>query len=162
MEITRMGKSTKLEGVMPEVGTMALDFSLENLDNEKVSLKDLRGQIVLLSVFPDITTSVCDLQTRHFFEKASKYPTVKIVNISNNTKDQLEDWCATNDIETEMLSDTDLEFAKAYGLYIPEFNVLARSVFVIDRNGQLVYRELVPEMVDEPDYDAVFAAIEKL
>lgn len=61
-----------------------------------------------------------------------------------------------------MLSDTKLEFAKAYGLYAEKFNLLARSVFVIDQKGDLIYMEVLKEMTDEPNYAAAFEAVEKL
>ena len=62
----------------------------------------------------------------------------------------------------EMLHDTDLEFAKAYGVYMPELGLLARSVFVIDQDGVLVYEEIVPEMSHEPDYTAALEATKAL
>ena len=80
------------------------------------------------------------------------------MNISNNTLDQLTDWCAVADIDTLMLSDTNLEFAKAYGLYMPEYKMLARSIFVLDEEGTLIYSEICPEMAEEPDYQAAINA----
>ena len=162
MKVKMKGNPAELKGSQPIIGVNAPDFSLENLENNLISLKDLKGEKVLLSVFPDITTSVCDAQTRHFFEKADEYGDLKIINISNNSKDQLSDWCATNDIDVEMLSDVDLDFAHAYGLYIPDFGILARAVFVIDENGILAYKEILEELTDEPDYEAAFEAVEAL
>lgn len=162
MEVTMKGSPAKLKGNQPIIGVKAPEFNLENLDGKMISLEKLKGNKVLLSVFPDITTSVCDAQTRHFFEAADDYDDLTIINISNNTKDQLKDWCATNNIDVEMLSDKDLNFADAYGLYIPDFDILARAVFLIDEDGLLAYKEVLEELTDEPDYDAVFAAVDKL
>ena len=162
MKISRKGTPLEVEGTQPTVGEKAPDFSLENLDGDVVSLESLKGQKVLISVFPDINTSVCDLQTRHFFNKAGDYKDVTIINISNNTKDQLGDWCATNNIDVEMLSDADLEFGKAYGIYVPEIDHLARSVFVVDEDGVLKYAQYLEEITDEPDYAEVFNAVEAL
>ncbi len=158
MQITRKGIPTPVEGVQPEVGSKAPDFSIPNTDGGTTSLSDLKGKKAILSVFPDINTRVCDLQTRNFFKLASSLTDTIIVNISNNSLDQLTDWCAVADIDTLMLSDTNLEFAKAYGLYMPEYKMLARSIFVLDEEGTLIYSEICPEMAEEPDYQAAINA----
>ncbi|MEG0328196.1 MAG: peroxiredoxin [Erysipelothrix sp.] len=158
MQITKKGVPTEVAGVQPTLNEMAPSFNLPNINGETVSLDSLKGQTVLISIFPDINTRVCDLQTRHFFKVASDYPSVKIVNISNNTIDQLKDWCAVAGIEAEMLSDVELEFAHAYGIYLPEFELLARSIFVINKDGKLVYSEIVPEMAQEPNYETALEA----
>ncbi|MER1955316.1 MAG: thiol peroxidase [Desemzia incerta] len=158
MEITRKGTPYQLEGIQPAVGEKAPNFSLSNLNGAKVSLEDFSGKVVLISVIPDIDTRVCAQQTRAFNEKASNIEGVQLLTISNNTEDQQRNWCAGEGLEMEMLHDTSLTFAQAYGLYMPELKKLARSVFVIDRKGTIVYQEIVPEMVDEPDYEAVIEA----
>lgn len=158
MQITRKGIPTTIEGIQPEVGTVAPDFKLPNIDGGETTKSDLLGKKTILSIFPDINTRVCDLQTRNFFKLAGKLENTTIVNISNNTLDQLKDWCAVADIDALMLSDSDLTFAKAYGLYMPEFEVLARSIFVLDENGVILYEEIVPEMAQEPNYEAAIAA----
>ena len=158
MQVTRKGIATPVEGIQPTVGALAPSFKIANTDGGYTSLADLKGKKAILSVFPDINTRVCDLQTRNFFKLASTLTDTIIVNISNNTIEQLTDWCAVADIDTLMLSDTELEFANAYGLYMPEYKMLARSVFVIDEDGKLIYSEICPEMAAEPDYQAAIAA----
>lgn len=145
-----------------EVGTLAPNFEMVNLNNEKVTLEDYKGDLVLLSVFPDINTSVCDTQTRRFFADANKFDGVKILNVSNNTVEQLDNWCAAAGLRVDMLSDTALNFGEAYGLHIPEVGVLARSVFLIDKDGKVVYKEVLSEVTDEPNYDAVLAVTKEL
>ena len=135
-------------------------FTLIDKDNNEVTQEDLIGTPVLISVFPDINTSVCDRQTRHFFEQASKYPNLKIVNVSNNTIEQLTDWCATAGIDVTMLSDEKLSFGPAMGLVVEEVGVLGRSVFLTDKTGTLVYKEVMNEITDEPNYDALFAVVD--
>ncbi|WP_342621829.1 thiol peroxidase [Erysipelothrix sp. P66] len=162
MEITKKGVPTALAGSQPVVGEKAPTFKLKNLEDVYVGTDTLTGNVVLLSVFPDINTRICDLQTRHFFQVASELDDVTIVNISNNTKEEFASWCATNGIDSEMLRDEDHAFADAYGIWIPEFEVLARSIFVIDRKGMLVYSEIVPEMAQEPNYEAAIAAAKNI
>lgn len=162
MEITKKGVPTSLAGSLPVIGQKAPAFKLKNLEDVYVGTETLAGKVVLLSVFPDINTRICDLQTRHFFQVASELEDVTIVNISNNTKEEFASWCATNGIDSEMLRDEDHSFADAYGVWIPEFEVLARSIFVIDQAGVLVYSEIVPEMAQEPNYEAAIAATKTL
>lgn len=158
MQITRKGTPYQVTGKQTKVGDKAPDFSVKNLTGEMIHLSDLTGKVVLISVIPDIDTRVCAQQTRAFNEKASTIEGVQLVTISNNTKEQQINWCAGEGLEMEMLHDTNVFFGDAYGLYMPELAKLARSVFVIDANGVIVYQEIVSEMVDEPDYEAVIEA----
>ena len=158
MQITRKGTPYQLNGKQTNVGDKAPDFSVKNLTGDMIQLQDFTGKVVLISVIPDIDTRVCAQQTRAFNEKASDIEGVQLVTISNNTKEQQDNWCAGEGIEMEMLHDTNLIFGDDYGLYMPELEKLARSVFVVDTNGVIVYQEIVSEMVDEPDYEAVIEA----
>lgn len=158
VEITRKGTPYQLNGEQTEVGDKAPDFSVQNLKGDMIQLQDFTGKVVLISVIPDIDTRVCAQQTRAFNEKASTIEGVQLITISNNTQEQQSNWCSGEGIAMEMLHDTNLIFADGYGLYMPELEKLARSVFVIDANGVIVYQEIVPEMVDEPDYDGVIEA----
>lgn len=162
MQITRKGVTTEIEGVQPSVGEKAPLFNLVDLDDNTVSLESFKGEPVLISVFPDIDTSVCDMQTRRFFNLVNDLEGVNILNVSNNSKESLSSWCATNGLDVYMLRDTDGSFGKDYGLWMPEFEVLARSIFVIDKDGVLTYEEIVPEMASEPDYDKAIAAAKSL
>ncbi|WP_034550691.1 thiol peroxidase [Carnobacterium funditum] len=153
MEFTKKGKPLKVEGTLPNVGDKGPDFSIKNSKDEIVTLEDCKGMVTLISVIPDIDTRVCAIQTKSFNKEASELEGIKIMTISTNTKDEQKKWCAGEGIDMEMLQDTDLSFGKAYGIAIPELNVLVRSVFIIDATGKLVYKEVVSEMSDEPDYD---------
>ena len=161
MKITRKGVPTHIEGPFVEVGDMIPDFTLINRDNEEVSSKSLIGKRLLISVYPDINTSTCDRQTRTFFSRASELEDIRILNVSNNTVEELNGWCATNGLNVDMTSDMDRSFEKGFGLYMPEFEVLARSIFVIDENGKVEYMEIVEDMAIDPDYDRAIAAANK-
>ena len=157
--ITKKGEPITVEGNLPSLNSPAPHFSLENLDHQQISSDSLKGKKVLISVFPDINTRVCDLQTRHFFKEASNHSDTTIVNISNNTIEELSKWCAVADVDALMLSDLNAEFAKAYGVWIPSMKLLARAIFILDEKGNLVYQELVPEIASEPNYDKAFLAL---
>ena len=163
MQVTLKGETIEVLGTQPVVGEKAPAFSLYNTKDEKVSLDDLRGSVVLISVFPDINTRVCDNQTRKFNETAANIEGVALLSVSRNTKEELADWCSANGIDMQMLHDDNGEFAEAYGLKVPQMgNKLARSVFVIDKEGVLSYMEIVPEIATEPDEAAALAAAKKL
>ena len=155
MIITKRGETVGEILDVTMVGDSAPDFEVLNAESDVVSLKDFEGETLLISVFPDINTSVCDLQTREFFKRANEFADVTIINLSNNSVDDLSDWCATKGIDVTMLSDHKLSFAQAYGLYINEIEVLARAVYLLDKNGKLVYKEVLSEITQEPNYDEV-------
>lgn len=155
MEVTLKGDVVQVEGTQPEVGQVAPDFSLVNLSKKIVQLSDLKGQPVVVSVVPDINTSVCQLQTKRFNQEMAKLPEVQFLTISNNTKEEQENWCAAEGVGMEMLHDTELKFGKLYGLHIPAIDKLARAIFVLDAQGKIIYREITPEISQEPDYEKV-------
>lgn len=162
MIITKRGETIGEILDITMLGDSAPDFEVINLESDVVSLKDFEGENLLISVFPDINTSVCDIQTREFFKRANEFDDVTIINLSNNSIDDLSDWCATKGIDVTMLSDNKLSFAQAYGLFINEIEVLARAVYLVDKDGKLVYKEVLSEITDEPDYDAVLAKAKDL
>lgn len=157
-------KRTEVIGTIDDLAILneeAYNFNAKNRDNETVTLNDYKGKKVLISVFPDINTSVCDTQTRHFFSEASKLEGVVTLNISNNTVEELNDWCATSGLDVLMLSDDTLDFAKAYGVYMSDANLLARSIFLVDESGTLIYKEVIQEITQEPNYAKVFEKIKE-
>lgn len=159
MKVTLKGEPHETSGTMPEVGQQAPNFEAVTLDDKAVKLDDYKGEVVLISAFPDISTGTCSRQTAEFNEWASKLENVQIVSISTNEKAEQEDWCVGKNIEMDLLRDADRSFGKNYGILLEDLDKLARSVFVIDRKGQIVYRQIVEEMAEEPNYeDAVAAA----
>lgn len=162
MEITRKGQAIPLEGTVPTVGEAIPSFSLTTIEGETVSNETLKGQLAILSVFPDINTSVCDQQTRTFNEKAANIDNIQLISVSRNTKEELKNWCAAQGLDMEMWIDDKGEFGQAFGINMPSLDKLARSVFVITADGLLAYKEIVPEMVEEPNYDAAIGAAKDL
>lgn len=151
MKVTRKGEEVEIIGVQPEVGTKAPNFSLRNLKDEVVSLSDFIGTPVLISVVPNIDTRICSLQTKRFNQEAATVEGVKFMTISNNTKDEQANWCAAEGVDMEILHDTEGKFGEAYGLYIPAMEHLARGIFVIDKEGKIVYEAISLEISEEPN-----------
>ncbi|WP_282801903.1 thiol peroxidase [Secundilactobacillus kimchicus] len=163
MKITFNGDPAELETTPPTVGEELPKFKVFDNQNQKVKRADLVGQPLLISVVPDINTSVCSTQTHKFNQQADHYPHATFVTISNNTVAEQEGWCAAEGVaHLQLLSDEELSFGYATGLYLPTVGLLARSIFVVDEAGVITYSEIVPEATHEPNYVAALEALEKL
>lgn len=163
VEVSVRGDKMSLSGELPEVGTQLPKFKLFDQNDTKVKTANLIGKVALISVVPDLETPVCTMQTRKFIQQADHYPAAKFYTVSNNTIAQQTGWCAAEGVENiDMLSDTELSFGYEMGLYIPNAGNLARSIWIIDDTGKIVYRQVVNEQTDEPNYLAAIEALEKL
>ena len=149
MIITRHGDV--FAEINPLTTGQAPDFTLTDLNQNPVMLSKLTDPIII-SVFPDINTSVCALQTKHFNIAAAANQAISFLSISNNTAKEQVNWCAAEGVDMTILSDEKNTFGELYGLVLPEANLLARSVFVI-KDGQIIYSEILSEMSNEPNYD---------
>ena len=158
--ITFKNNPVTLIGNEVKVGEKAPNFSVLRNDLSVATLADYVGKVKIISVIPSIDTGVCDAQTRRFNEEASQLGDVQILTISVDLPFAQKRWCAAAGIENvEVLSDhRDLSFGEAYGVAISELRLLARAVFVIDSEDQVVYTEYVSEATDHPNYEAAIAA----
>lgn len=159
MQITKRGEAFSLVKEPLRVGYQAADFELKDLKDKVFHLTQLLDKPLIISVVPDINTSVCSVQTRKFNEMMANFEEANFVTVSNNTKEQQASWCAAEGLNLVMLHDPENTFGQAYGVLIPELNVYARSVFVIDSDGKIIYEEIVPEMTHEPDYQKAIDAV---
>ena len=92
-----------------------------------------------------------------------QYPGVNFFTVSTNTIEEQQNWCAAEGVKNmQMVSDSEQSFGYALKILIPDEGLLARSFWVLDANGKIVYEQVVPEIVDEPDYDAALTALKKL
>lgn len=162
MQVTLKGNPVELEGIQPMIGEKAPVFSLIDLQDKLVDLASLSNKPLILSVVPDIDTSVCAIQTKRFNQEAASETGINFVTVSNNTKEEQGNWCAAEGVDMTMLRDEDLEFGKNYGLLIPEIGRLARAIFVIDTKGNIIYEEIVAEVSHEPNYVAALNAAKNL
>lgn len=162
MKIARKGEPTTIDGTPLNVNDTMPTFNLVDRDGKAYTEKDFMGKNLLISVYPDINTSVCEAQTRKFFQLASDIDNAEILNVSNNSIKELNDWCATNGLDVHMLSAQDDTFASNFNLWMPEFKVLARSVFVVNKDGKITYRQVTSDMAEEPDYEAALEAVKAL
>ncbi|MUT68138.1 thiol peroxidase [Paenibacillus sp. NEAU-GSW1] len=162
---TFKGNPITLVGPTLNKGDQAPDFVINKSLVEEVSLKDFAGKVKLISVVPSIDTGVCDAQTRRFNEEAANLgDNVIILTVSVDTPFAQSRWCGAAGVEkVVMLSDfKNHSFGEAYGVYIKEFGLDMRSIFVIDANDTIQYVEYLGEMTEHPNYEAAINAVKAL
>jgi len=163
--VTIFGNPLTLLGNPVAVGQKAPDFSVLDNDLGPKTLADYKGKVLIIAAVPSLDTPVCDMETRRFNTEASKLgQDVHVLTISMDLPFAQKRWCAAAGIDRVVtLSDhRDGAFGMAYGILIKELRLLARTVFVVDREGVLKYMEMLPEVTKEPDYDAALAAAKAL
>ncbi len=159
--VTFQGQPLHLVGSEVKVADRAPDFEAFTPDLKPIRLSSFKGKVVILAAVPSLDTPVCDLESRRFNQEASKLgDEVQIVVISLDLPFAQKRWCGANSIQNlQVLSDyRDSRFGRAYGVLIDELHLLARSIFVIDRDGVVRYREIVGEITNEPNYQAALDA----
>ena len=163
--ITRKGKSLTLIGPEIRVGDKAPDFTVLDATLGEVRLGDFEGQTKIISVTPSLDTPVCDLQLRRFNREAASLPhDVVVLNISMDLPFAINRFCSTAEIDrARALSDhRGASFGRAYGVLIKELRLLARSIFIIDKNNTVRYKEIVPEESNHPDYERAMQALREV
>ncbi len=163
--VTFQGKPLTLLGTQPSTGSTAVDFTVICNDLSEKSLSDFKGKVCIISAVPSLDTSVCDIQTRKFNEQAVALgEDVAVLTISMDLPFAQARWCGTAGLDKAItLSDhRDASFATAYGLLIKELRLITRAVIVIDKEGVIKYQQIVPEMTDEPDYQAAVDTAKQL
>jgi thiol peroxidase len=161
--VTLRGNPITTSGELPEVGAAAPAFSVVKADLSPLSSADLAGQRVVLNIFPSIDTAVCATSVRTFNERAAGLDNTTVLCVSADLPFALGRFCGAEGIANVVTSSTfRSSFGADYGVTMtdgPLAGLLARSVVVIDAAGTVVHRELVPEIAQEPDYDAALAAL---
>ncbi|HTO35933.1 MAG TPA: thiol peroxidase [Flavobacterium sp.] len=162
--ITLGGNAIHTSGNLPEIGTKAPQFELVNTDLGVVDLESFKGVKLVLNIFPSIDTGICATSVRTFNQKAASLDNTKVLCISRDLPFAQKRFCGAEGIENvENLSDfREGSFGKSYGLTItdgPLAGLHSRVVIVLDEAGTVIYTEQVPEIGQEPDYDAALAVL---
>lgn len=163
--VTMGGNPVTLVGDEVKVGDKAPDFVVVGNDMKPVEFSTYRGKVCVVAAVPSLDTEVCSTETRRFnVEAASLGEDVVILTVSMDLPFAQKRWCGAAGVDRVVtLSDhRDASFGLAYGVLIKEARLLARAVFVIDRAGIVRYVELVPELGEEPNYEAALAAVREL
>ncbi len=162
---TMKGNPMTLVGPELKPGDKAPDFTVLDQTMAPKTLKDFDGKFKVISVTPSLDTPVCDLQIHWFNEDAANQPKdVAVLNISMDLPFAIKRFCATGGIDKAVaLSDhRDASFGTNWGVLMKELRLLARSIFVVDKENVIRYAQIVPEQTAEPDYDAALSALKAL
>lgn len=159
------GNPINTSGDLPKVSAVAPDFSLVKNDLSELSLSALKGKYVILNIFPSLDTSTCAASVRKFNKEAASLPNTVVLAVSADLPFASGRFCTTegiqNVIPVSVFRDNN-EFAKKYGVLMtdgPLKGLLARAVVVINPEGNISYTELVPEVTEEPVYQAAINSI---
>ncbi|WP_347332367.1 thiol peroxidase [Marinimicrobium locisalis] len=161
--VTLKGNPFKTSGELPAKGSQAPDFTLVKTDLSEVSLSDFKGQRVVLNIFPSVDTPTCAQSVRTFNEKASSLENTVVLCVSQDLPFALARFCGAEGLDQVIpASAFRSSFAEDYGVRMaegPMTGLNARSVVIVDEQGKVTYTQLVSEVADEPDYDAVMSAL---
>ncbi len=162
--VTFKGNPVNTCGSLPKVGEKAPCFKLVKSDLTDLSCCDLDGKRIVLNIFPSLDTSVCATSVRKFNEMAAKMPNTVVLAVSKDLPFAQSRFCTVEGIDKviPVSAFRSPDFCKNYGLEMvdgPLAGLLARAVFVIDDKFNIIYEELVPEIAQEPNYEAVLKAL---
>ena len=163
-KITLKGNPVNTSGNLPSKGSNAPEFTLVKSDLGSLSLSELKGNKVILNIFPSLDTSVCATSVRKFNQLAAGKSNVKVLAISKDLPFAHGRFCSTEGIANVVTLSgfRDNSFGKAYGVDIIDgalAGLYARCIVVIDETGKVVYNQQVPEITQEPDYDSALASV---
>lgn len=163
-DITLGGKPAKTNGTLPQKGDGLKDFRLVNTDMQTKSLADYKGKKLVINIFPSVDTGVCAKSVREFNQRAADMKNTVVLNISKDLPFAQKRFCAAEGIDNvEMLSDYRFNrFGEDYNTQITDGafeGLMSRAVIVADENGKVVHSEQVPEIGQEPDYEAALSSL---
>ena len=162
--ITLKGNPVQTSGALPAIGAKAPSFSLTKADLSETGLSDFAGRRLVLNIFPSLDTPTCATSVRKFNALASQIPGTTVLCVSADLPFAAGRFCTTEGLKDVVPASTFRSpgFGEAYGVTIadgPLRGLLARSVVVVDEKGKVIHSQLVPEIVDEPNYDAALAVL---
>ncbi len=161
--ITLKGNPVTTNGTLPEKGTTLKNFSLVAQDLSEKTLADFSGKKIVLNIFPSIDTGICAASARKFNEEVVKLQNTVVINVSKDLPFALNRFCAAEGLNDVIsLSDFRGTFGDDYGVTMVDSGLkglLSRAVVVANENGEVVYTEQVPEIAQEPNYNAALQAL---
>lgn len=158
-QITLKGNPINTIGTLPAIGSQAPDFKLTKTDLSDVSLADFAGKRIILNISPSVDTGICADSVRRFNVAADKLNNTVILYVSLDLPFAHARFCEAEGIKS-VISVCGLRtrsFGKDYGVLItdgPMEGLFSRAVVILDENGKVIYTEQVPEIVQEPNYEA--------
>lgn len=163
-KVTFKGNPVTLLGKEVKVGDKAPDFTVLSSTLTPTTLADFEGKVKVIAVYPSIDTGICAAQNRRFNQEADKLKDVAVLSISVDLPFAQSRFCAAEGLKNIVtLSDhKNLDFGMKYGFVIEELRLLARGTVIIGKDNVVKYVEFVPEIAQEPDYEAALKVIKQL
>lgn len=151
-------------GLVPAAGSKAPEFELVSAELQPVTLEQFKSKRVILNVFPSLDTPVCAMSVRRFNKEAAALDDTVVLCVSMDLPFAAGRFCSAEGIKDVIPASAfrSPKFGQEYGLTLidgPLKGLLARAVIIIDANGGIIYRELVSEITQEPDYDAALSVL---
>lgn len=165
MALTKLGPNdANTVGDLPAIGSSAVDFTLTANNMKDVTLNDFAGKNVVLNIFPSVDTSTCATSVREFNKRVASKDNTVVLCISKDLPFAQKRFCGAEGIDRALtLSDfRNRGFGKTYGVELTSSSfagLFARAVVVIDATGKVKYTELVPQIGEEPNYEAALKSI---
>lgn len=163
MDTAFKAEPVRTVGELPRAAEAAPDFDLVGSDLGSVRASDFSGRRVVLNIFPSVDTGTCAASVRRFNELAAGFENTAVVCVSKDLPFAQERFCGAEGIENVVSASAFRStFGEDYGVTMsdgPLAGLLSRAVVVVDADGTVLYTEQVPEIADEPDYDAALAAL---
>lgn len=163
--VTFQKKPLTLIGDSVKVGDKAPDFKTLSKDMSKATLDSFKGKVKLIASVPSLDTPVCDTEIKRFNDEAARISKdVVIIFVSMDLPFAQKRFCDEFDVNSvKTLSDhRDADFGNKYGVLIKELRLLARAIFIVDKEDNIRYIQLVSELSNPPDYDAALKALKEI
>lgn len=162
--ITLKGNPVDTIGDLPAAGSKAPPFMLVKTDLSEIQLRDFEGRRLVLNIFPSVDTPTCAMSVRKFNEQAGSLRNTVVLCVSADLPFAMSRFCGAEGLQNVIAGSVFRapEFGRDYGVLItsgPLRGLLARAVVVIDESGRVLYTQQVPEIADEPDYQAALDAL---
>ena len=163
-QVTLKGNPVQTIGNLPAIGETAPGFSLVDKDLKEISMQDFAGKKIVLNIFPSVDTPTCAMSVRRFNAEIAKRDNAVAVCASMDLPFAHARFCGAEGLKNVVSASAfrQPEFGERYGVRItdgPLKGLFARAVVVVDEKGQVIYNQLVPEIAEEPDYDAALKAL---
>ncbi|MEX2162551.1 MAG: thiol peroxidase [Anaerolineales bacterium] len=154
-DVTVIGPDIKVGQPAPEFTAHAQDWSTVNV------LEATHGKVRIIGSLPSLATGVCDTETRRFNQEAASLDKdIAIIAVSNDLPYSIKNWCAAAGVDkvTVVSDHFDNNFGEKYGVLVKERRILRRAIFVVDKQGKVVYVDYMPTLGDQPKYEDVLSA----
>ncbi|MEZ5000672.1 MAG: thiol peroxidase [Bacteroidales bacterium] len=163
-KITLKGNPVNTSGNLPAIGSVAPGFTLVKSDLSTMTLDETRGKKVVLNISPSLDTGICATSVRKFNEKAAGMENTIVLAITKDLPFAMGRFCTTEGISNVVTLSAfrDSRFGRDYGVEIIDglfTGLLSRCVIILDEKGKVIYTEQVPEIAQEPDYEAALAML---